>query len=156
MKLRTLASLLLALTAAPALIQAQDASPAAPAHPKKEKTPLEKQMSKIGKAVRALKKQVGDATQNASSLELVATIHDAAQASLALVPAKSTGLPDADKAKLVSAYKTAMNEFIATVDQLAAALKAGNNAEAAKIFPKLMDLEKKDHHEFRKPEKKTA
>ncbi len=158
MKSRYLASsLLLALLAAP-LAPAQDApaaapAPAAPAN-KPKKTELAKDMDKINRAVRTLRKQINDASQNESSLALVATIHDAAVAADKETPAWTADQPQADQAKFVDDYHAKMKDFIGDVDKLTDALKAGDNAAAAKLFAGLGQDEKAGHKQFRKPEEK--
>jgi soluble cytochrome b562 len=145
MKIRILlSSLLLALLSAAPVIHAQGDDD--------EKTDLEKQMTIISKSVRTLRKQISDAAQNEASIALVAKIHDAAVASAKLTP--KWAADQADKDKFMADYQAGQKEFIEHVDQLTAALKANDNDGAAKILKDLLDLEKKDHKEFRKPEKK--
>lgn len=50
-------------------------------------------------------------------------------------------------------FQKKMGEFIDTVDQLADALKAGDNAAAAKLTMQLDRLQDADHKDFRRPEK---
>lgn len=161
MKLRRLASacsLVLVLAALQA--RAQDTPPAAPppgamphGKPESEKTALEKDMDKIGRSARALRKQVSDSSKNDSSLELVAAIHDAAEAALKETPAKAQDLPEADRARFVADYQAGMKAFIADVEKLQGDLKAGDNPGAAQDFKQLFSDEKKGHKQFRRPEK---
>ena len=157
MSIRSLASLLsLILAVATATARADDApaaTPAAPAHGKKEHTPLEKQMSRIRKSMRALHSQIGDPAKNPSSIDLVATIHDAATTSLDLTPAKASDFTGVERDTFIAHYRSAMKDFIASVDSLTAALKANDNAAAEKIYKELPSEEKKDHKAFRRPEK---
>jgi soluble cytochrome b562 len=153
-------SLLLALLAAP-LALAQDAPPAAPAPSgeaapaKPKKTELAKDMDKINRAQRTLRKQVADASQNESSLALVATIHDAAVAASSETPAWTADQPQADQAKFVADFHAKMKDFIGDIDKLSAALKAGDNAGAAKLLAGLGQDEKAGHKQFKKPEEKN-
>jgi soluble cytochrome b562 len=155
MKIRILlATLLCALAAAPG-IQAQEpkAMPAA-GKEKEPSTPLEEQMGKMNDAFKKLRGgAVADATKNEASLAAVADIKAAATAALKLEPKTKAEKPAADQAKFVSDYQAKMKEFIGEVDKLAAALKAGNNEEATKIFATIGDLQKADHKEFRKQKK---
>ncbi len=143
-----------------ALAHAQDAqtAPAAPAadaapKPKAPKTALAKDMDKINKANRALGKQISDATKNDSSLELLATIHDAAVAASDEKPAFTADQPEADQAKFVADYQAKMKEFLGAVDKVIADVKAGDNATAAVDAKKLGMEERQGHKSFRKPEK---
>ncbi len=158
MKIRLLASLLPLIIGA-TLVRAQDAQPA-PAAPgaasaaaKPEKTPLAKDMGKIGKAFRKLRSQIADSTKNDSTLELLGTIHDAAVAAAQETPAKASDLSGDDLAKFNSDFQAKMKDFIAAVDKVSADIKAGDNATAATDLKKLGALERDDHKEFRRPEK---
>jgi hypothetical protein len=161
MKYRPLVSFLpLALFLSVAVVHAQDAAapaPAAPADasaaPKPEKTPLAKDMDKINRAFRKLRTQISDATKNDSTLTLLATIHDSAQAASKETPAKSADLPDADQAKFNADYQSKMQDFITAVDKVTADIKGGDNATAAIDLKALAGLERDDHKQFRKPEK---
>ena len=148
------ASILIASLAAVApALHADTASPAAPAPAKAEtSTPLEIQMHRIGKSVKALKKLIGDPTKNAASLQLVAVIRDAANTSLTLVPKKAADLSGPARDKFVADYQAGMKQFIAGVDKLSEALAAGDNAAALKDLRDLFGIEKQDHKLFRKPE----
>lgn len=168
MNIRNLASLILAASvfAGPALGQGRDAGdPAvqsdksyqadiAPTQtaPKPPKTALAKDMDKISKAMRKLKKQVKDSTQNDASLALVATIRDAAVAASNETPAWTADQPWADRPKFVSDYQAEMKKLIDAVDQLGAALKANDNVTAASLYAQLPHLEKEGHKQFRKPD----
>jgi hypothetical protein len=156
MKIHRLASLLPLLLGA-ALLQAQDAAPAAAGAPpaaKAPKTALEKDMGKISKANRTLRSQISDPSKNDSSLALLATIHDAAVAASNETPALAAEQADADRPKFVSDYQAKMKDFIAAVDQVIADVKAGDNAAAATDFKKLGQQERQGHKAFRKPEDK--
>jgi soluble cytochrome b562 len=138
--------LVAALLIAPALLVAQ---------PKRDRpdTDIEKDMHKIGRAYRQLHKQINDPAQNASSLELVATIKAGALDARTHTPMKAADLPEADRPAFEAGFQKKLDEFIAAVGQLEDALKAGNNAEAARLAGELDRLQKADHKEFRKPEK---
>lgn len=125
------------------------------AQPKQDRpdTDIEKDMHKIGRAYRQLRKQVNDPAQNASSLELVATIKASAQEAQQYTPLKAADLPEPDRAAFEASFQQKMGTFIDTVGQLEVALKAGNNSEAARLVELLGQLQKTDHKEFRKPEK---
>jgi cytochrome c556 len=144
-------SLSLLLAVATTTVRADPSPPAAPKQ--EEKTPLEKQMDRIRKSMRSLRSQIDDPAKNDSSLLFVATVHDAATTALNLTPAKADDFSGADRDLFIAHFQAAMKEFIAAVDRLTAALNANDNAEAAKIYKELPGLEKKDHKEFRRPEK---
>jgi cytochrome c556 len=144
MKIRLLLfTLICGLVAAP-IIRAAD----------EDQTELGDHMEKIGGAFRALRKQVTDSSKNEDSLKRVAVIRENAQAALKLEPAKKADLPADQQAKFVADYQAKMKGFIADVDKLEAALKAGNNEEAAKQLQVMGQDQKEGHKEFQKKKKK--
>ena len=163
MKLRSLVVCLFAVRLAAPFLMADDAPAAAapaaapavaPAAGGEEKeTELEGKMHTMGKAFRKLKKQVADPTQNAASLELVATMQAAVTESAGLTPAKTEDIPDADKAKFIADYKAGLDDMQNLLSKLKDALAAGKNDDAVKIVAEIGDQQKKSHKEFRKPKK---
>ncbi len=154
---RFLAWLLAVSIASPVLCRADSlpvpvppaASKAAPGEEKK--TDLEARMDKIGKAVRKLKKQISDPAQNASSLQLVAAMRDAAKEAAAFTPAKAEDLPQDQRAKFVEDFKAGLKELDDRLARLQDAFAAGKNEDAAAIFADLQDFERKEHKQFKKP-----
>lgn len=146
MKIRILlCSLTLALAVVPGL-RAQD---------KDQDTPLELKMQKMNTAFRKLRTQVSDSTKNEDSLAQVAILKENATAALQLTPKKAADIPAADQAKFVADYQAELKKLLGTIDQLDAALKAGNNEEAAKLYASLGAIQKEGHSEFKKaPAKK--
>jgi cytochrome c556 len=112
----------------------------------KDETVLGSQMDKMGGAFRKLKRQIADASKNADSLALVATIKAAGVESAKEKPAWKPQ----DAAK----FQAKMKEFNDKVAKLEAALKAGKNDEAAKIVDELGQAQKEGHKEFKKPDEK--
>jgi cytochrome c556 len=115
----------------------------------KTETELSQQMDKLNGAFRKLRRQVADATKNADSLEQVAILKQYSESSAKLVPYKAGEVPAADKAKLIEGYQAKMAEFKAAVTKLEAALKAGNNEEAAKLVQELAAMQKEGHREYK-------
>ena len=114
----------------------------------KDETVLGDHMDKMGAAFRKLRKQIDDATKNADSIALVDTMKQEATAAAKEKPAWHPD--DADK------FAAKMKEFIAKIDDLSAALKAGKNDVAAKLVAELAQAQKEGHKEFKKPEKKKG
>ncbi len=143
MKIRILFCLLtLGLTVAPGL-RAQDAK-------KDDQTELGAKMEKISGAFRKLRGALPDATKNDDSLAQVAIIKENATAALKLKPAKLADVPAADQAKFVADYQAEMNKLLDSINQLEAALKAGKNDDAQKIYQQMGQIQKDGHAEFRK------
>jgi soluble cytochrome b562 len=161
MKIRCAFVLLLAVPATTTLLKADDqatvpppptAVPAAVPDADK-KTDLEVRMDKVGKAFRKLRKQVADPTQNASSLELLSKMQAAMKEAEALTPAKAQDLPEDQRAKFVEDFKSGIMAMEDEFAKLSDAITAGKNDDAVKIVAEIQDLEKKDHKEFKRPEK---
>ena len=153
MKKRLLiASTCLALAFAP-FAQAE----AAKAVPKGEEkhTELGERMEKLNGAFRKLKRQAGDATKNADSLTLVATIKTSAESALAFKPEITAEKPAADQAKFVDGYKAEMKKMLELVGQLEASLKAGKNDEAVKLITALEEQRNSSHKEYKKQKPKA-
>ena len=74
--------------------------------------------------------------------------------SLKLDPAKKADIPADQQAKFVADYQAKMKAFIADVNKVEAALKAGNNDEAAKLLQSLKQDQDEGHKEFQKKKKK--
>lgn len=149
-QLRLLATLLALIAAAPFALAAESA-PATPAAPKEKKpeTELSQKMDKMNGAFRKLRRQAGDATKNADSLEQIAILREYAEASIKLDPYKAGEVPAGDRAKLVEGYQAKMKEFQSGVAKLEAAFKAGQNEEAAKLVQELGSIQKAGHKEYK-------
>lgn len=140
----TLASLMLAVPA----VYAADEAPAAHKE-KKPETEITKQMDKMNGAFRKLRRQAGDATKNADSLDQVAIIRESSAASAKLTPVKAAEIPEADRAKWVADYQAKMKDFAGLLDKLEAAFKAGQNEEAVKIVEAMGKARQEGHKEYK-------
>jgi len=119
-------------------------------------TELEDKMDEINGAYRKLGRQVADATKNADSIKQVGVIRTNATASMKLEPKKTKEVPAADQAKFKADYQAKMKAFVADLDKLEAALKAGKNDEAATILKTLKQAQEDGHKEFRKEKEKKG
>lgn len=150
----TLASLALALSSGALRAESPAQATPPPAKEKHAHSELEDQMDAMRSAFGKLRKQVADASLNASSIELAAKLKKAAEASAALTPARAASVPEADRAKFVEGYQAEMKTFVAEVEKLETALKAGDNTEAAAIVAKLGAMQKDGHKDYRAQKKK--
>jgi soluble cytochrome b562 len=137
--------------AAPPPASASAAAPTAPGTEKK--TELEMRMDRMGKAFRKLKKMVGDPAQNAASLELLSTMEAAAKEAIELTPAKAEDIPEDQRSKFVADFQNGIKSLQEKFAQLRDALAAGRNDDAVKLVDDIGAFEKKEHKEFRRPEK---
>ena len=117
-------------------------------------TELGTKMEKVGGAFRALRRQISDSSKNADSLARLATIKENLTAGLKLEPAKKAEVPAAGQKKFVDDYRADLKTFIGLVEKVEAALKAGNNDEAAKLVTQMGDDQKKAHKLYKKDDKK--
>ena len=141
----------------PCLLAALMAMPVLRAAEQKEtekQTELEAKMEKMNGAWRKLRArdQLTDATKNADSLVLVATIRKAAEEAIQLTPKLAAQKPEADRAKFTAGYQAKMKSFLVELAKMEAALKAGRNDEAAKLVNDLNAFQRDAHREFRPPE----
>lgn len=117
-------------------------------------TELGGKMEKVSGAFRALGRQIKDPAKNADSLSRLATMKENLQASVKLEPAMKADIPAAEQKKFVADYQKSMKAFIALVEKTEAALKAGNNDEAAKLVDTMRADQKKAHTAFKKKDEK--
>jgi soluble cytochrome b562 len=136
-------------TPSPAASPARAAAPAAAEN--RDSTELGDHMDDAGDAFKKLRRQVADSSKNESSLELVAIMHRAAEASLNLKPAKTQDLPPADQAKFVSEYRKGIEKLLQQLEDLTASLKAGDKAKAEKQVKDLASYQREAHKHFRRP-----
>ena len=85
-----------------------------------------------------------------SALVLVAIIHTAGGEALKLEPEKKADIPAEEQAKFVADYQTSMKAFIADVEKVDAALKAGNMDEAKTAAAALRVDQMNSHRQYRK------
>jgi hypothetical protein len=129
---------------------------------KEPETELGGKMDKIGAAFRALRRpdpttkvaSIADPAKNADSLAKVAIIRENATAALKLEPALKASKPAGEQAKFVADYQAKMKEFLVIVEKLEAALKANDNATAAKLVDSMNSSQKEAHDSFKKGKKK--
>lgn len=162
MKIRLpLFALICALASLPGL-RAEDAAAPKQMPDKDDQTELGSKMEKIGGAFRRLRKvdpatklaQVADPAKNEDSLKQVAIIKENAIAASKLEPALKKDKPADQQEKFMTDYQAKMKSFLDDIDKLEAALKAGQNDEAAKLVNTLNTDQKEGHTDFRKKEKK--
>ena len=117
-------------------------------------TPLTKEMKTMNKSLRALKKQVADATKKDDNLALIATIKKSLEASIKMEPAKTKEVPAAEKAAYLDKYKAQMTDLAKTYDELEAAIKADKADDVKKALDKLSEQKEKGHKDFAPDEEK--
>lgn len=109
-------------------------------------------MDRMNAAWRKLRRQAADATQNASSLDLLATVKAAAEKSLTYTPDLAKDIPADQRDKFISGYQAKMKEMIAALGKLEALLKASDNPGAVELIAKIAAMQKEGHKEYKRPE----
>ena len=127
------------------LLQAEDK----PSNKGGESADLDDSMEAMQGAFRKLRRQVADPAQNEASLALVVKLRKACVEAAKAVPTKVSRMPAAEQPAAKHAFDEKMQELIATVDDLAAALKAGKNEVAVKVIEELRLQEEAGHNKFR-------
>ncbi len=117
-----------------------------------EHTPLEDQMEIIGKAFRSLRREVRDPAKNESAAELVAKMLQAASKSTEYEPKWTADQPADEQAAFVAGYRKEMKKFVAMLEELHAALKAGDNDRANELVADLRSQQRSSHREYKKPD----
>ncbi len=115
-----------------------------------DETPMEKEMSAMNKAYKALKKTIADPASKDANLKLIAEIKKTTETSTKMEPKTAADQPAAGKAAFLEKFKAQMAAFSKEVAALEAAVTAGNTAAAEASFAKLNDLKKKGHEDFKK------
>ena len=147
MKIRALLAALLCSLVLPPVFAAEDNSP----------SELDDWMEQMNTAYRKLTRQIADPPKNADSLKQIAAVRERATEAMKLEPKKKADIPAAGQAKFVADYQAMMKTFIADVDKLEAALKAGKNEEAAALVKTLKQAQEDGHKQFKRgKEKKKA
>lgn len=115
-----------------------------------EDTPMEKEMSAMNKAYKALKKQIEDPAKKTENLALIAEIKKTSTASAKMEPKTTADQPAAGKAAYLEKFKGQMADYDKAVGVVEAAVTAGDTAAAKAAFDKLNELKKKGHDDFKK------
>ena len=114
-----------------------------------EDTPLTKEMEKLSKALKAINRGLGDASQKDANLAKIADAKAACAESLKLQPAKTKDVPAGEKEKFLAGYKSSMEEVGKHLDALKAAIEGGKTDEAKAILDKLNGSKKEGHKAYK-------
>jgi soluble cytochrome b562 len=135
--------------------------PGGPGGPQAPKTDLEVQMGKINDAQGTPRNAFGagnvadlaDAAKKDEALKRIAIIKEAATAAIKLAPKYTPAAitSDADKAKYVAEFQDTMKKFVAAVDALEVAVKAGKTAEAPGLWDAANKIHNDGHSTYRAP-----
>ena len=124
-------------------------------------TELENHMEKIAAAWRKLTRRSGgvvpisDASKNEEHLKQLAIMREHMAAATNLEPKLAADKPADERPKFVADYRARMKEEVENLDKIIAAVKAGNNEEAAKLAGEMNNAQKDAHKKFKKKSKKS-
>ena len=125
------------------------------AEEKVKKSELNDRMEDMDDAFKKLKRTVRKADQNEESLKLINELQAKAVECKAMIPTKAQKVPEADRARFVSAYRREMAALLMDFCQMEQAILDGDNAKAVDIWKATMERQDKDHDQFmQKDEKK--
>jgi soluble cytochrome b562 len=111
-------------------------------------TPLTKEMKAMGKNYKQLKGQIADVSKKESSLAILGEMVKAAEKSKALNPKKTEEIPADKREQFLTDYHKAMDELIAAIHKIEAAVNEGKPQEAAKLLAELNKSKRSGHEKF--------
>lgn len=111
-------------------------------------TELGQKMKIIGKSMKQLKSQIGDASKQQSTLDLLETAKKSADEAKKLTPSKATDVPEADRAKFITDYQDEMDKLIGELTKIEDAVRAGKYDDATKLYSQLGSLKREGHQKF--------
>lgn len=111
-------------------------------------TPLGKEMTKMNKTLRTLKRQKDDPAKKAENLKMVDDMKANVAASMKLDPAKTKDQPAGDKPAYLEKYKKQLGDLDKALDSLKAGIDKGEADAVSKAFDQLSDLKEKGHKDF--------
>ena len=105
-------------------------------------------MEAMSKGLKELGKQVADPSKRDSSLEIIGVAVQHAEKSKTLVPTKAKEVPEAQREKFVSDFQTKIDQLIAELHKVEAAIRDGKNDEARSLLTQLRTIKREGHEKF--------
>ena len=99
--------------------------------------------------LKAISAQVGDASKNQSSAALADDFAKVAETAKTFIADSIAQAPAAQQAQMKAQYDALIDQSVTLGTQLAAALRAGDNAQAKAILTQLAALKSQGHDQFR-------
>ena len=106
-------------------------------------------MKAMNSDLKAISAQVGDASKNQSSAALADDFAQVAATAKTFVADTIAQAPAAQQAQMKAQFDSLIDESVSLGTQLAAALRAGDNAQAKAILTQLAALKSQGHDQFR-------
>ena len=106
-------------------------------------------MQEMEQELRELRTQINDPAQNKSSLDLVKRMEQNSVGARNALPPMIAKLPSAQQTPKIAAYKALMSKLIAHEQDLAKALRAGQNTKDVEILQAIVRTRQEGHDKFR-------
>jgi soluble cytochrome b562 len=109
---------------------------------------LNNKMKAMARDLKQLKGQIGDATKQQSTVDLLESAKKNAEAAKKLTPSKAKDVPEADRAKFITDFQAEMDKLIGDLSKTEDAVKAGKYDDAKKLYGELGMLKREGHEKF--------
>jgi soluble cytochrome b562 len=113
-----------------------------------QKTELGDKMKAMGKDLKQLKGQIGDATKQQSTVDLLESAKKNAGAAKKLTPVKAKEVPEAERPKFITDFQAEIDKLIGDLGKIEDAVKAGKYDDAKKLYGGLNQLKREGHEKF--------
>jgi soluble cytochrome b562 len=113
-----------------------------------EESPLHQEMERIENGLKRIRRDAKDAAKNATTLETVLEMQDAAGKSKLMIPPITEKQPEAERAAFARDYRKQMIEVEKTLLDLELALLDGDQEKAQALIKKVSDAEDSGHEKF--------
>jgi len=105
-------------------------------------------METMNKSYKAIKKQYADPAQKASTLELIAKLKSAAEASADFKPEMAAEMDPEKRTKFLTDYHAAIQELVKQVESLEKAVQEGRTKDCEKWLTEINESKISGHSEF--------
>ena len=120
-----------------------------PLHAQEADSPLEGQMKILARGMRQLVNQVGDPSKQQENVSLLEILKRAATDSKGLSPRKTAAIPENKREAFLADYRNDLDELKDALDQVEAAVKAGQYDKAKSLIGNVNTIKKEGHEKFK-------
>jgi hypothetical protein len=123
------------------------------AHAEVKKSELNNTMEDMDESWKKLKRTLRKPDQNAESLKLLADMQAKSLTCKGMIPTKAEKVPEADRAKFITAYRKEMTNLLIDLCNIEQAILDGDNAKAVDLYKATNERQDKDHDQFMQKDK---
>ena len=138
----------------PAISRAEDIKPATKADAHVQKGELSDRMSDMEDLFKTLRRSIRKADAKAESVATIGKITELLEKSKTLDPAWAAKLPEADRAKFITAYKQDISAVIAQFGEMRKAVEADDTAKSQEIYKEIVKAQDAGHDKYIEEKKK--